>query len=223
MKKRFVFVLVLVVVFLSSFASAALAADASLSLSPKTKTIGVGDSLAVDVNLDTDGAAVSSVDVVLDYPTTKLEYVKTTATTSFPNVSVRDDPKGTLHINLTTSSGTFTGVDKIATITFKALATGQAPITFVFTQGSTTDDSNVNSNNQDILATVSGGTYTITTASSGSSVTSATPTPASTEDSTSLSPTPTLPVTGSSSLFTSTLSWSILLIGLGVIIFFGLA
>ncbi len=216
MKRKFVFGLALVFLFLTSFASAALAADASLSLSPKTKTVEVGDNLAVDVNLDTDGAAVSSVDVVLNYPTTKLEYIKTTATTSFPNVSVQDSPKGTLHINLTTSSGTFTGVDKIATITFKALATGQAPVTFVFTQGST-DDSNVTSNNQDILATVSGGTYTITTSSTSSlSTASASPT-------SSASATPTLPVTGPSSLFTSTLSWSILLIGLGVVIFFGLA
>ncbi len=197
------------------FNSPALAADASLSLSPKTQNVTVGDNLTVDINLNTDSAPVAGVDAVLNYPVDKLEYVKTTATTNFPNVSVRDNPKGTLHINLTTGSGTFTGVDKIASVTFKAIKAGQAPITFVFVQGSTTDDSNVNSNNNDILATVSGGTYTLAAGSSGTATSQTSSTSAL-----SSSPTPTPPVTGPSNVLTTTFISSFFLIGLGVLVFF---
>ncbi len=212
MKKNLVFLLVVFLFIGVGYVSSVFAADASLSLSPKTQTVEVGNNLVVNLNLDTDDAAVSSVDAVLDYPVDELEYVKTTATTNFPNVTATDSPKGRLHLHLTTSSGTFIGVDKIATITFKALKSGQAPVTFVFTQGAS-DDSNVMYNSEDILTTVSGGTYTIVSSSSSLGDTST---------STS-SATPTLPVTGPTSLVGTTLVWSVLLIGLGVLVFFGLA
>ncbi len=192
MIKKVILNLIVVFSFFLLASQSVLAADASLSLIPKTKNVTVGSTFDVDVQLNTDDAPVSSVDVVLNYPADKLEYVDTIAGSVLPTMTDRDED-GTLRLNLNTTSGTYSGVGTLATITFKALKTGEAPITFVYVAGSTTSDSNVNSNNSDILKVVSGGSYTITatgsndSGSGSSSGQSATTTP---------TPRPTLPVTG---------------------------
>ncbi|NOY14671.1 MAG: hypothetical protein GXP43_00435 [bacterium] len=195
--KRFIFFLGVILAGLLG-PQAVLAASASLSLSPASKVVEVGDQLDINVLLDTAGASVSGVDVVLNYPADKLEYVSATAGTILPQMSIRSNTAGKLSLNLVTASGTYEGKGTLATITFKAKAQGDAPVTFVFVQGSTTSDSNVVSNNEDILALVSGGNYTIQAAGTTGSTSDSTGTgdTAGSGTTTSDGITPTMPVTG---------------------------
>jgi len=210
--------------FLFTFNSAVLAAEASLSLSPRTQSVEVGETLSLDVVLNTDGAPVSSVDVVLQYPTDKLEYVSATAGSILPTMVVREDTPGTLRINLTATTSPFEGTGTLVTVDFKAKAQGTAAVTFVFVAGSTTSDSNVNSNNSDILSVVSGGEYTITAAGTGSGDTTTTTTTTTTNTTPTPTPadgigggevTPTLPVTGFGDSTASLLAMGLIFLFLG--------
>ncbi len=199
------------------------AASASLYLMPATKVVDVGGQFKVDIMLDTGGAEVSAVDAVLNYPADKLEYVSAQAGTILPQMAVRSNTAGSLSLNFISSSGTYSGTGKLATITFKAKAAGSAPVTFKFVQGSTTNDSNVVSNNEDILATVSGGTYTIQAGGSndgstdqdgtGTAALTNTPTPAAG----SSTVTPTLPVTGPTQVIGSLMMWGMITFLIGVV------
>ena len=212
-------IVLLLMVVGAIFPSNIWAASASLYLTPATKVVNVGGQFNVDVMLDTGGADVSAVDVVLNYPADKLEYVNAQAGTILPQMAVRSNTPGTLSLNFISASGTYSGTGKLVSLTFKAKAAGSAPITFKFVQGSTTDDSNVVSNNEDILATVSGGTYTIQTATSdesaagtGSAAVTNTPTP------TESNVTPTLPVTGPGEVIVSLMWWGVILSMIGVFV-----
>ena len=218
MKKQLSALLLMVVGII--FPSNIWAASASLYLTPATKVVNVGGQFNVDVMLDTGGADVSAVDVVLNYPADKLEYVNAQAGTILPQMAVRSNTPGTLSLNFISASGTYSGTGKLVSLTFKAKTAGSAPITFKFVQGSTTDDSNVVSNNEDILATVSGGTYTIQSSTTGNESGTGTGTAAltSTPTPTESNVTPTLPVTGPGEVMFSLMLGGVILSMIGVFV-----
>ncbi len=196
------------------------ASAATLILSPASGTIAPGQTITVDVLLDTKGAAIDGVDVYsLRYNTSVLEVQDVNSSTS----GVQIQPGSLVSITLTNmvsgglikfsqvSSGgtTYTGSGKLATITFKGVASGTSPVTFDFTAGSTSD-SNVAGAGEDKLTSVGNGSYTVSAATTPPTptpvpppVTPPTPTPTPNPTPTPIpqpTPTPT-PTPASSSKF----------------------
>lgn len=157
-------------VTLFGFSCSALAA--TIVLSPSSKTVTAGQTFTVDILVDTQGADVDGVDVYsLNYNPSILEVVD--ASTAISGVQISSGSLlavtltnlvsgGTIKFSQVSSGGTsYNGSGKLATITFKALASGTSAATFDFTPGSTSD-SNVAGSGQDKLTSVQNGSYTVT-------------------------------------------------------------
>lgn len=168
------------------------ASAATLKLSPASGTVSAGQTLSVDIMLDTTGAAVDGVDVYsLHYNKGALEVqdantsasgIQITPGTLLPVTLTNtvNASTGVIQFSQVSSGGSsYTGSGKLATIVFKGLANGTSPVTFDFTNGSTSD-TNVAGGGQDKLTSVTNGSYTV----SGASTTAPPPTPP---------PTPTTP------------------------------
>jgi len=167
------------------FAFAATASAATLTLSPSSKNVNVGDTLTVSVLLDTAGAAIDGVDIqTLNYNPYFLQLqdadgsasgVQISAGTLMANTLANsaDTTNGKISFSQVTNGGTtYTGSGTLATMTFKVITAGTAKLTFDFAPGATTD-SNVASQGNDILSSVTNAQFTI----SGSvSITPGTPT-----------------------------------------------
>ena len=145
-------------------------AAASLSLSPATASKAVNDTFNVDIILDTGGEAVSGATAILIYDTTKLSITtgsQITAGAIFSNPLTNTVNASTGEIRFDSGSlGTaYTGRGTMATISFRALATGNAAVNFTFNPSSTTNTSLVAaaSSPTNILTTVNNGVYTIGT------------------------------------------------------------
>lgn len=145
-------------------------AAASLSLSPATATKAVNDTFNVDIILDTGGEAVSGATAILIYDTTKLSITtgsQITAGAIFSNPLTNTVNASTGEIRFDSGSlGTaYTGRGTMATISFRALAAGNAAVNFTFNPSSTTNTSLVAaaSSPTNILTTVNNGVYTIGT------------------------------------------------------------
>jgi len=176
---------------------------ASLSLSPVSKSVENGDSFAVNIVLDTEAGNVDAVDIVLDFDSGKLEYSSASYSSLFPN-TVTPSITGEQVVLRATSPTAISQGGTVATITFQAIETGTAPVTFDFTANDATD-SNVAYQGEDVLTSTTNGSYTIIALGLGGDATgSPTPTPTITGED--------LPETG---IFTPTLL--ILLIGAGLI------
>lgn len=149
------------------FAYGASASAATLSLSPSAKTIAVGETFTVDIMLDTQGVAVDGVDIqTLNYNPSNLQVVGTQITPGSlmsDTVINRVDNGKITFAQITTGGATYTGSGKLATVTFKALTSVNANVTFSFSGGSSLD-TNVASAGTDVLTSVVDGLYTITTA-----------------------------------------------------------
>lgn len=161
-------VAILTVLLVPSLASAA-----TLSLSPSSQSVNVGDTFTVSINLDTQGASIDGVDLrYLNYNSSMLQLQD--ANTSVSGVQVA--PGTLMPMTLANSADTglgrvtfsqvalggskYKGSGTLATLTFKALSTGTANISFNYTSGVTTD-SNVASAGSDVLTAVVNGSYTI--------------------------------------------------------------
>ncbi len=155
------------------FAFAASASAATLSLSPSTKSVNVGDSFTVNVMLDTQGQPVDGVDLqAINYNPYNLQLQDADSATAGTQIQAGSLMPSTLANSVDTTNGkivfsqitnagsTYTGSGILATLTFKALVAGNAPVTINFTAGATTD-SNVASKGSDILTSVTNGQYTI--------------------------------------------------------------
>lgn len=147
--------------------------SATLALSPASGSHATNDIFSVSIMLDTHGAAAQGVDIIsLHYNPALLQVQDEDATTSgvqiAPGVLMANtvfnsaDPIArTITFSQVTNSGvSFTGSGSLATVRFKALAAGNAGVTFDFTLGNTAD-TNVAGNGSDILASVANATYTI--------------------------------------------------------------
>ena len=178
---------------------------ASLSLSPVSKSVENGDNFAVNIVLNAEADSVDAVDIVLDFDSDKLEYSSASYSSLFPN-TIAPSVTGEQIILRATSSTAISQGGTVATITFQAVGTGTAPVTFDFTANDATD-SNVAYQGEDVLTSTTNGSYTIIALGLGSDASSS-PTPIPTSPTTNGD----LPETG---VFAPTLL--VLLIGAGLI------
>lgn len=134
------------------------AQDASLYLDPASATVNEGDTFDVDVRVDTDGENVNAVEAVLEYSTSQLSFTSIDSSGSAFEVEASETGGSG---EVTISRGTTTpqsGDLFLSTVTFEAITGGEtANITF----NETDSDVVRESDSQDILATTTGGAYTL--------------------------------------------------------------
>jgi len=151
---------------------------ATLSLSPSSGSNSVGSIFTVTILLDTQSQAVDGVDIrYLNYSPTLLEAQDENTSQAGVQISAGTLLGNTVANNVDTTSGRIsfsqvaaggsaysnaTGAT-LATVRFKVLTTGAAPVTFSFTLGSTAD-TNVAAGGSDVLTSVTNGSYTLTVA-----------------------------------------------------------
>lgn len=164
--------LVLVLAIKLSFASSVFAA--SMSLSPATLSRSLNTEFSVDIVVDPEGEESSGATAIVDYDKTKLQAELVTAGTSFTQELENsiDPTAGRIRYDAGVLGTTVSSRATLATIKFKAIATGVAAVTIVFDPNSTTDTSIVAaaSGPTNLLTegNVNNGSYTITTSGSGS-------------------------------------------------------
>lgn len=152
---------------------------ATLSLSPSSQSVNVGDTFTVTVNLDTQNVNIDGVDLrYLNYNPALLQIqdanpsvsgVQVAPGTLMPSTlanSVNSDLGRLIFSQVTLGGSKYKGSGVLATITFKALAAGNANVSLNYTQNSTTD-SNVAAAGIDVLNAVVNGSYNIGGGSSG--------------------------------------------------------
>jgi len=146
---------------------------ATLSLSPSSGSYTVGDTFEVQIVLDTQGTETDGVDIhYLNYDPSLLEVqdanteqtgIQISPGTLYSNTPINsvDTVNGRIDFSQTTAGGsTYNGSGVLATVTFKVLSGGTANVTFDFTLGETTD-TNVASSGEDVLTSVTNGSYTL--------------------------------------------------------------
>lgn len=149
-------------------------ASATLALSPASGSYATNDVFSVSVMLDTRGSAIQGADIIsLHYDPALLEAQDEDAAVSGVQIAPGtlmqntvfnsvNPATGTITFSQVTNSGaSFTGAGVLAIARFKALAAGNAAVTFDFTVGDTAD-TNVASNGSDVLASVANASYVIT-------------------------------------------------------------
>ncbi|OHB08434.1 MAG: hypothetical protein A3I19_00115 [Candidatus Zambryskibacteria bacterium RIFCSPLOWO2_02_FULL_38_13] len=164
---------------IAAFILPSIASAATLSVSPSSQSISVGDIFSVTVNLDTQGAFIDGVDLrYLNYNPALLEMQDSNVSSGIQIVpgslmpatlaNSVDTALGRITFSQVTAGGNkYKGLGTLATITFKALAAGNARLTFNHNSNNTTD-SNVASMGLDVLSNVVNGSYTINNVSSAS-------------------------------------------------------
>ncbi|MEK9154726.1 MAG: cohesin domain-containing protein, partial [Patescibacteria group bacterium] len=147
---------------------------ATLSLSPSvSSTITVGNIFNVSLILNTSGAQVDGADIrYLNYNPALLEVqdanslsagvqISPGSLMSITNINTVDVINGRIQFSQTVGTGlTYSGTGVLASVNFKALATGSTNVTFDFTAG-VTADTNIASAGTDVLTAVTNGSYTI--------------------------------------------------------------
>lgn len=150
-------------------------AASTLSLSPASAIQNVGDIFSVDVILDSGGDAVSGATAILKYDTTRLQVQDDDSVAAgvqirqgaifnqTPLTDTVDTTAGQIRYDSGSLGTSYTGRGVMATVRFKAVAVGVAPVTFVFDSNSTIDTSLVAaaSGPTNLLTTVQDGNYTI--------------------------------------------------------------
>lgn len=179
----------------------AFAADAVLELSPSSGEIKEGETLDIDITVNTDGAEISAVDVVLTFEPTELEISVDDSQTLFSVLApttedIVDNDAGEVRFSnyVSETEETFSGAGTVLTIKATAKdSSGTATINFLAEEGNAQDSNVVDSETvADILSSVTDGSYTLassTNSISGSPTPTATPTP--TPTAVSATPTPT--------------------------------
>jgi|GEM_PF-640790 len=218
----------LLFLLLTSSASVTFGAGASLSLSPTTGSVAVGQNLAVELYLDTGGAAVTGVDAVINFNPSFLQ-VASTNPVVFGSLFYGSQPQPTIdntagklviHPGVTSTAYAYTGRGVLATLNFTGKAAGTSPITFTCETGARAGDSNIWSEQKDIIDCTlnTGGSYAVTSGGGTTSPT-ATPTPGSGsgDGGTSATATPT----PSQLLESGVTEWTFLMFGLGVFFILG--
>jgi chitodextrinase len=155
--------------------------SASLFLSPATGTFAPNATVSVDVKTSSTDASVTTVQSVLSYPASQLQFVSVSNAAAFPTAQrTNTSTAGTVDLIRSISGGGtgVTGDNTVATVNFKVIGTsGAAGISFG-TGSAIYDNSGTGTN---ILDTTTGADYTI----GGTQVCSANPgtpgTPAKTD------------------------------------------
>lgn len=154
----------LLAIGIAYFTFASTANAATLSLSPLKSSVLIGGTFNVDIYLDTTGANTDGIDIkYLNFNPALLEVQQILPGTLYPSTQVNnfDNAAGTINFSqITTGGSTYNGSGTLATITFKAIATGKATLTFDFELDNTTD-TNVASAGVDVLMDADGGSYKI--------------------------------------------------------------
>ena len=151
--------------------------QATFSLEPNSRTVTIGTEFTVDIVLDTDGARTAAIDTSVSFPKNKLELMEIINGDIFDEYvgKVVDNRRGIANLSGLASLGDdisfFSGKAIVASLRFRALSPGKAPIVFTFTPESVNDRNNVsnadtivdvaNPVSTDILSTVSGTLITI--------------------------------------------------------------
>jgi hypothetical protein len=140
--------------------------SATLSISPASPSVNINSEFNVQIILNTGGESVNAVDARLNFDTARLTVVSITPGSLFATY-----PLQTHSGNLITISGIdstfntpYSGNNGVfATIRFRAIQSGTpTPITFEYTNGSTTDSNIVSSTSaNDILQSVTNANVTI--------------------------------------------------------------
>lgn len=144
----------------------------TLSLTPQTGTYKIGDTFSVAVYLNTEGSDIAAVDLELAYPNNLLEVVdadsakagtQITPGTLMPQNMLNIIENGKVRFGqITYAQRRFTNNTRqlFATMQFRALASGVAPVTILHTPGETRD-SNIARVGVDILNRVDNASFTI--------------------------------------------------------------
>jgi hypothetical protein len=130
------------------------ASPSSFSLSPSSQTVAKGASFTVAINLATAGNNVDTVQIGLNYPSSLLGCASIANGSSFTVVPQADTCSGGNILLQRGRTGGFNTDTTVATITFSALASGTAAVSF---NGSTVAYSAGNA----VTTTTSGGSYTV--------------------------------------------------------------
>lgn len=131
------------------FPTIAYASDAVYSLKPETTTATIGSFVDLEIILDTNGARTAAADVAVSYPRKKLELVEIIGGPVFGQYvgKVIDNRRGIGMVSglasLSDSVDYFSGTGTFATLRFRALSPGVAPVSFTFKPGSVNDRNNV--------------------------------------------------------------------------------
>lgn len=152
-----------------------LAQAATLSVAPNTGTLRPGCTFSVDINVDTGGAQTDGTDVILFYEPAKLAVTSITNGTIYSDYPTANaDGSGKITISGVSSvSSPFSGSGKLATVNFNVPTgvTGATTLKFDFAPSdkTKTTDSNVVQRGtvQDILTSVTDGSYTVGAAGCG--------------------------------------------------------
>jgi len=200
---------------------------ARLFLDPATSTVSSGEQFNVQVKVDPAGSGVVAIDAVVSFDATKLEAVDVQEVTYFKDETVGtaegftyniENEAGKVYIYSFANVPNFSvsTVGAIATIKFRAKATGTATATFVCQAGEKNDSSVWDKDGNDLLdcAAVGSGTYTIQEGSGGTTEEQPTPEPTSSVS----TPTPTaLPTTGIETPMSLTVLLGGILLGVGAL------
>ncbi|OGE87463.1 MAG: hypothetical protein A3C49_01350 [Candidatus Doudnabacteria bacterium RIFCSPHIGHO2_02_FULL_42_25] len=148
-------------------------ARAQITLDPQTQNIKAGDKFSVDIILDTASEPVDGVDIyALHYDPTLLSVIDDDSDTSGVQIqpgkimelnaaNLVSPSTGTIKFSQLSQGGThFLGKGILATIHFKALASGTAYLKFDFSERSTVD-TNAAYKGKDQLSKVVDGIYMI--------------------------------------------------------------
>jgi len=147
---------------------------ATLSLSPVSGTYTIGDEFSVNVYLNTESIDIAAVDLELTYPADLLSVVDNNSSQNgvqiMPGSLMPEVPLNIIENNkvrfaqLAYAGQPFSNNEPqlFATISFRAIASGIAPLTILHTLGNTRD-SNVAVNGTDILSGVTNASFSILT------------------------------------------------------------
>lgn len=179
----------LFVVIISSFVFICFSTDvlaATLSVDPSSGTFNKGCPASIKVNLDTNGAQVDGVDVVLKYTQAQLSVTPGQISTNaamfpdFPGTSVNTSA-GEINISGEASAtAPFSGKGTMATINFTVpqdAPAGSTSLNFSFDPTKTTESNVIEHTTlAQLLTSVTNGSYTIGSGACGSTSTSTTST-----------------------------------------------
>jgi hypothetical protein len=158
------FLLVLGSIFLPASAFAA-----TLQLTPTTGTYAVGDTFSVGVYLNMEGEETVGVDLEMTYPPALLEVPGGSIVpgTLMPQLQLnRVEGNKIRFAQLVPALPYYTNTqpELYATIPFRVIGSGSAPVTILFTPGNTRDSNVAKIGGIDLLTGVSNATFTLLTA-----------------------------------------------------------
>jgi chitodextrinase len=138
-----------------------------LSLSPATANVSLGSTVTVTILENSSTTSVNSVEADLTYDQSKLQFVSvSTSTSPFTLVARATGGSGSVLVGSATTTPV-SGQQTVAVVTFTAIGTGNAPISFSATSGLAES-----TNNTDILGSTVNSTITIKDNTSPSTPTS---------------------------------------------------